>query len=224
VSKDRGATWQVKHTGTESLRGLALSLAVPAQETWIVAGNDGPDAVVLISTDDMDTWQRRVVQTNASIADIGNVLAFDGVSPVDAVAVVGAHGLFLQSSDAGMTWSDASSPPIAADLRAIDPEGIVVGDSTALAQQGDGHWTMTQASLGTDYRDVNDADAIASDAFGRSVFVFRPNQSPPDYVQDMGVRTTMNALVNVNAGLVDSQPPLIAVGDGGTILFRYGED
>lgn len=207
LSKDGGLTWKVKHTGTESLRSIAVS-NTDSNEIFIAAGNDGPDGIVLVSTDHMETWQRRVVKANAKL----NAVAFT----FEQGWVVGADGLLLESDDSAVTWHTAGNAPTAVDLRAVEDGAaslVVVGDGVIMWRVAEGFvvsWGATEGTRVPDLTDVSFNIGLGKDPDGQAQLV-RIDDAHNYTVEDLGVHTVLHAVAS-------SAYSIVAVGDGGAIF------
>lgn len=141
LSSGDGKTWKQVEAPT---RATLTTLASAEGQLW-AAGHDG---VILHSTDGGQTWQRqRVAPWSADDQDPTHGVPIMDMLFVDANNgfAVGAYSLFLETHDAGVTWTPRrlnapQAAPRAADAGANDQSWTFDSAQLQLGEEADPHF------------------------------------------------------------------------------------
>lgn len=214
TSKDGGATWDIKTSGTsQNLHGLSTQLQPGQMSTdafygWAV----GDGSTVLYTFDGGDTWDKQSVEF--PMDELRGV----GFKDPDSGLIVGRHGIVYKTTNGGSKWEYKAADPSNPHFKDVvfgDSGGVAVavGESGKIFKTSDNGDTWMNIPSGTN----KNLNAVA---FGDSGFIAGGDdgtilRAPKSGDSWMSVET--GTMEDFNAVRSDSGGLFWAVGNNGTI-------
>lgn len=175
-SADSGRTWnELPRVTRATLTGVSFAPAPPSAASrrgWAV----GHEAIVLATTDGGLTWSKQYQGDNLQDSFLDVLAVDDG-----HVIAVGAYGLFVETRDAGRTWSRRTIAEGDAHFNRLSrgPTGTLylAGESGTLLRSADGgaKWSRLTAPYEGSFYGILPLDARTLMAHGLTGKVFRSN-------------------------------------------------